>query len=676
MTSYAAPATESVEVADVLRTLRRQWRALVGFLALGVLGALAVVLFAPKRYEGKATVLARPGAGAGGSILGRLGSGGIGDLIGNVAGIGGTRTDFETELQVLKSRELTGRLVDSLQLQFSPRSPRGVDPRRYVAASALRGRFAPRTYQFVRAGDGSYHVRYDDTTYVLRPGQPGQLDVGSLTLASDLPRAFAMKVFDREDAITRVGKRFTITKAGGDVAQIVYSGDDPSSAATAPNVLVGFYLDRRKTTDRGVNARRVDYVTAQMDTTAKQLAATEHALRQYQEKSGVLDAELVGKAQWEGAVEVRRALTDVEVDAAAINQLLAQADKGLLTHRQLAAYPMFLRGSSISPLITQLSEMDAQRQRLLERRTEKDPEVIALDQSIKSTEEQIFAMARSYAAAVNRQRAEMSARLDSMQGSLLALPAAQEKGGRLQRDVMRLTAIYGALQAQLVEARLGAIGEGGELKQLDVAAVPRKPSFPEPWVTMGLGTAGGLVAGIIAALFMGWFGRWLRDPLDVERIAGVAAQRFLPDAPLFLFGKTSARTVLVVPLDGAHTGLVAERLARTATARAVPATVLDLSGGVTGNGNGAGRYVVAGGGPAIEELERDYGMVVVQLPSLSSDVTLAALRESRPVLLVAPTRVDRARLAGALEMLRRMDVPCAGVVIGDGQVTARPRALL
>ena len=676
MPAYAsAPQSDTVDVADVMRTLRRQWRGIVAFLALGVFGALAVVLFAPRRYEGKASVLARPGAGSGGSILGRLGNGGIGELIGNVAGMGGTRTDFETELQVLKSRDLTGRLVDSLKLQFSPRAPRGVAATSYVAASQLQPSFEPRVYVFQRTPNGAYRTEHEGKTYELTPGQPSALDIGTLTLASGpLPPSFGLKVFDREDAITRVGNRLRITKAGGDVAQIVFSGDDSISAAAAPNALVAFYLERRRTVDRGVNQRRVEYVTAQMDSTAALLGATERALRQYQERSGILDAELVGKAQWDGAVQLRKSLTDVEVDAAAINQLLAQANAGTLTHRQLAAYPTFLRGSSISPMITQLGELDAARIKLLERRTEKDPEVIALDQSIAATEDQILSMARSYANAVNKQRAEMAAQLDSLQHSLTALPAAAEQGGRLQRDVLRLTQIYGALQAQLVEARLGAIGEGGEIKPLDLAVAPRKPSFPEPFLTMGIGTAGGLLAGIVAALFLGWFGRWLRDPVEVERLAGVTAQRFQADAPLLLLGKGSARSVLVVPLDGARTGLVAERLARTATARAVSATVLDLSSDSASNGNGQSHYTVSG--PAIEDLERQFGLVIVQLPPLSSEATLAALNEARPVLLVAPNRVDRGRLSSALEMLRRMDVPCAGVVIGDGQITARARALI
>ena len=40
---------DTIDVADVVRTLRRQWRAVIGFLVLGILGAAAVVLFAPRR---------------------------------------------------------------------------------------------------------------------------------------------------------------------------------------------------------------------------------------------------------------------------------------------------------------------------------------------------------------------------------------------------------------------------------------------------------------------------------------------------------------------------------------------------------------------------------------------------------------------------------------------------
>jgi hypothetical protein len=191
-----------------------------------------------------------------------------------------------------------------------------------------------------------------------------------------------------------------------------------------------------------------------------------------------------------------------------------------------------------------------------------------------------------------------------------------------------------------------------------------------------LGTAGGLVAGIIAALFLGWFGRWLRDPVEIERLTGIAAERMQPDAPLLVAGASAQRTVLVIPLDErAQSRIVAERLARTASARSLPVNVLDFTGNGAGSGNG--KLVAADVDIArqIELLEQQHGMLVVQLPALYSDTTVAVLRETRPVVLVAPPGpVDRTRLTAALDTLRRMNIPCAGIVISDA--TGRARTLL
>jgi uncharacterized protein involved in exopolysaccharide biosynthesis len=525
-----------------------------------------VLLFAPRRFEGKATILARPGTGSSASIGGRVP--GLGELMGGLAGLGGGGS-METELQVLRSRALAGKLVDSLQLQFRVRAPTRIPPLALIERSEMPGAFEPKRYEFTRQSSGVYRTIEGDRPVDLTPGKPGALEVGTVTLrAGELPERFVVSVLDREDAITRVSKKLTITKAGGDIARIVYLGDDSVTAAAGANALVKFYLDRRLTTDRGTNQRRVEFVTAQFDSTARELARTERDLRRYQEESKVLDAEVTGQVELEMTANLRRVFTETQVDEGAIKQFLAQADDGRLTSRDLAAYPKFLQGSSVSPLVAQLAVLETQRIGLLERRTERDPEVQALDKSMQAIEASILNMARSYAGAVTRQREQMQQRLDSMQGALLALPAAAERGGRLQRDVKRLTQIFTALEAQLVEARLAAIGEGGDVRQVDFAVPQRAAAFPKAMLTLGLGAAGGLLAGLVAALFLGWFGRWLRDPREIERAVGVVAQRFEPNAPLLMAGAANARTVLVAPLDDrGHVDSVVERLARTARRR-------------------------------------------------------------------------------------------------------------
>jgi Mrp family chromosome partitioning ATPase len=75
----------------------------------------------------------------------------------------------------------------------------------------------------------------------------------------------------------------------------------------------------------------------------------------------------------------------------------------------------------------------------------------------------------------------------------------------------------------------------------------------------------------------------------------------------------------------------------------------------------------------LARLEQEHSLVIARLPGLASDTTAAVLSESRPVILVTPSRrVNRRALVSALDTLRRLEIPCAGVVLSDGE----PRAAL
>jgi len=71
----------------------------------------------------------------------------------------------------------------------------------------------------------------------------------------------------------------------------------------------------------------------------------------------------------------------------------------------------------------------------------------------------------------------------------------------------------------------------------------------------------------------------------------------------------------------------------------------------------------------IARLESENDLVVVKLPTITSDTATAAIGENRPVLLVAPERrFARAQLVDTVQMLKRLEVPCAGVVFnGNGR---------
>lgn len=668
-------SADTIDLADVARSLRRGWRVILTSVAVAGLIVLLLILFGPRRFSGSASVVVKSSAGMGsllsrvaGEVVGGGGSGGGGAggevIAGGVSAVlGGTGSPLETDIQILQSGAVLRAVIDSLNLQVQPRSPSNLPSSAFVREATLPRPFRRLDLRFTRTAAGRYHVSGRGVDTTVAAGGQLVLPVGTLSMNETLPSDFTLRLLDLEDALKRVSSNFGVKKSGGEVLRVSYRAPDSITAAMVPNVALAEFLARKQTSDRGVNAHRAEFLATQLDSVTRELAVAERNLRRFQERSGLLDAEIVGKLELESVSDLRKSLGEVEVEAVALDQLLAQIAAGTMSARQLVGFPAFLKSGGINSLLQQLSALETERTRLLERRLETDPEIVALSRSIADVEGQLIPLAKSYQTSLAKQRAQINAQLAAMDSKLESFPGAAEEGGRLMRDVKRLGTTQTALQTELVQARLNTVTEGGDVRGLDVAIVPKKVVFPEPWLTSGVGLAAGLIVGIVLALVGGSHGRYLEDQYAIERALGVPALRFDARTPLLMSGRSSVRTLLLIPVEPhVETARVAERLAETALSRGESATILDLTAPnpVTQLGNSVGGMIA--------RLEQEHGLVIARLPGLSAESTAAVLSESRPVLLVAPSRrINRRELVGALDTLRRLEVPCAGVVLSDGE---------
>lgn len=657
MNAVARLESDTVDVGDVVSNVRRGWPVILGGIVLGLIVAAAVILFVPARFNATSTVIDHATESVSSSLRTKLTGSIAGAAADLLPGGLGASSPVETDIQVLSSRTLAGEAVDSLDLQVRVRGPRRIAARQLFASASFPGAFKRRSVHFERAANGQFSASTGGNAVAMSPGVAASVAGGTVTLAgTNVPPAFDVYVYDREEAITRFQSHLSIEKAGGEVISVAFSADDSLTAAAVPNLLVRRYLQRRRTSDRGVNQRRVEFLSVEADSVEQALRAAEQALRQQQEASGVVDPVVVGKLELERAGDLRKDAGTLDVERGAIKQMLDQLAQGDLTSRQLAAFPSFLKSQGINDLLSQLSTLETKRLQLLATFTPQDPSVAALTEAIHNIEAQLPPLAREYLASLDRERAIVTKQLDTLSAAIAQLPATGESGLRRQRNVLQLGQINAAVQGQLVEARLAAIGEGGDVRPLDIAEPPRRVSFPQPRWTFPAGAVGGLLLGVIAALFAGSFGRYVSDARTIERQIGVPALTLDPRIPFVLSGFGDARTLLLVPLDqDADTAGVAERLMRTAMSRSLRATVIDFS-----EHDDSTPAML----PNLQTLSSEFELVVVQLPELASDTTVGALRSDRPVMFVASAgRVDRRELSMAVDSLSRLSVPCAGVVL-------------
>ncbi|HEY4215964.1 MAG TPA: Wzz/FepE/Etk N-terminal domain-containing protein [Gemmatimonadaceae bacterium] len=648
---------DSINIAEVASAIRRGWRPLLVSIVLGALAGLAVLLFGPRHFTGTASLVVRsssPGGAA--SVLSKLG---VGEGMAGLA----SSSPLETEVAILSSRALVAQVVDSLELQASVTSPKSIAARNVFSVVHLGGAFPVVRYTAERDSSGTYRVSTGGTSVSVVAGRPIVLPQGTLELRADttLPPRFTFVLADQEDAVTDAVKHLSVSKAtAGEVITIAFQAPDSSTSAAVPNALIANYLVRRHTVDRSTNEYRVAFIGAQLDSVGRQLSLAEDSLRRFEEATGVLDPQVQGKIQLDQAAEIRKGIGDIDVERGAIVELSSQISSGQMQPRQLAAFPTFLKSPAINELIGQLSTVETARTELLEKRLPNDGEVMAMAQSAKDIEGQLTGLASSYKTSLDKQRSALASQLDTISHLLGTFPGAAESSGRLQRQAKELAVTDAALQTQLVESRLAAVAEGGDVRVLDAAHPPRRVAFPRVSTTVGIGAGIGLFVGVILALLTGLMGRYVEDPLVIERTAGVPALQADSGVPLLVAGPQLTKTVLLVPIDGrASTAGVAERLARTAVARAINPTVLDLSGKAA-----ASMALTTDINATIRRLEEAHELVIVRLPGLAADETAAALSPDRSVLLIAsPGRVERRVLLGTMQTLRRLAVPCAGVVL-------------
>lgn len=695
--SSNAGADDTVDLGEVAGALRRGARWIVGGVAVGVAAALAALWLVPAEYEARSTVLVRESSGGAGSALSRLS--GLADL---VPGMGGMGTSLDTEVEILTSRAVIGDAVDSLGLQVMVRTPRSTAPGEIFSALKIDPEIRDAKYSFRREGE-IYRVDGSAARAEVRPGVPYQLPGAVVTLRSgELPEEFEIQLVDRETAIDEVTENLTAAPSG-EVVELGFKAPDRWTAAQLPNLLVERYLERRRTVDRGANQRRYEFLRAHADSLSSELMRAEVALRTEQERSGMLDPELSGRTELERATVIQTQLERVDVEARALEQVLARRTASNGSPRELAAYPTFLQNPAINAILEQMHRLDTERVALLQKRTEEDDEVIALSEGVRNLENQLVSISRDYLNGLTRQRAELQAELQTYSGVLGALPAQAMESLRRQREVRRLSETMMALQTQLVTARLGAIGEGGDVRQIDAAKPPKRASFPSLPIFLVVGIVGGLVLGAGGALGSEYFGSKVRTPAHAQLATGVPALALRPGSPLLLGGLEECRSVLVVAVGKeARAGEIAHSLAHTSSLRGVDVALVDVESAVARLQGGSS---VAALPPGYEEesrveltpldgaegdfpvvrvargveidpgelratlgrLEERLHTVIVALSGAESPLTLALLGGGRPVVLAARIgAADRAELRDAVDTLRRAGMSVAGVILHNG----------
>jgi uncharacterized protein involved in exopolysaccharide biosynthesis len=390
---------------------------------------------------------------------------------------GGSEEELATELALLQSRAVLGAVVDSLSLEVIPRTPNRVPPSAVVDSVRLTGRFKPIKVPIVAGVN-----RFPNATVWAR--QTGEI-----------------KLLDREDAIDEVSDRLSVRKSGGGAVEITYRARDSLNAAHIPNLVAAIYMVRRKTVDRGLNQRRLEFLAAKADSVRGDLRHSADQLADVATRSGAGAApDIAGRAlaEEQGALEAR--LSEIKSSEAAIDSVVGMSGQRGFDARRLAGVPDLLKSPTLNDLISQVAKVETDRTVLLATRPETFPQAVALAHARDSLVGQLVPLAREFRQSLARQHASIDRDLQTLRAQISKLPGQSAAVAKEQAEMTRLAAMNAGMGAQVLSARLAALAEGGDVRVIDDAVSPRRVTFPRPVPTFALCLAGGAVIGLALAL--------------------------------------------------------------------------------------------------------------------------------------------------------------------------------
>ena len=476
MTVEAVPFVIDLRVAAGV--LRRRALIILGGILFGALVAAAILLFVPPRFDGRAMMLIRTSTGLDPTAMVKDKMGALSELMPSSLGLGGgSEEELATELALLQSRAVLGAVVDSLSLEIIPKKPDRVPPSSMVDSVRLTGRFKPVKVPLVAGVN-----RFPNATIWAK--QSGEI-----------------KLMDREDAIDEVAERLSVRKAGGGAVELTYRARDSISAARVPNLVAAIYMVRRKTVDRGLNQRRLEFLAAKADSVRGDLRHSADVLADVAKRAGAgATPEIQGRALAEetGALEAK--LSELKASEAALDSFVNASTQRGFDPRRLAGVPDLLKSPAVNELVSQMAKVETDRTVLLATRPETAPQVVALGRARDSLAGQLMPLATSFRQSLARQRASIEHDLGILHDQISRLPGQAAAVAKEQAEMTRLAAMNAGMGAQVLTARLAALAEGGDVRLIDDAVSPRRVTFPRPLPTIALCLVGGIILGFVIAL--------------------------------------------------------------------------------------------------------------------------------------------------------------------------------
>jgi len=524
-----------VDWGRYLAALRRYKWLILGLTVLGTLGGVFVSRFIDPEYTASAKIWIEPNPGQAGPIRAP-------ELLSEYAW-----SELLSTWVVLDSAALKAKLY----LQTSP------DDSVLFETFNTSGEITPGRFSLdVTADGGQYILRNDQAT--VETGVPGDSIGRALgfewipsaeILAQKRAVSFTVTKPRAVAAAIRTGLNPRIT-GDGSFLDLSFTGNDPRIVAKTLNAVVDQFILVAAEQKRRKLTVQLEALEDQVDIAANDLRQKENALENFRVRTITLPNEGVpvaaGLASTQPTVmtnyfQQRMTLDALQQDRRAIQEALARSATNSATIEAFQAISKVQSSPELSGALQQLAAEEAGLRTDLFVYTEDHRLIRDRKERIRTLRTQtIPQLAQALAGELAIQESAIEEQLGTASRELQQIPTRTITEQRLTREKNSAEVLFQKLQDNYELTKFALASTLPDVRLLDAAVPPQRPSrntAPQIWF---LGLAGSLAAGVLLALVLDRLDRRVRYPDQVTRDLGLTILGAIPAIRKVKVGKRDA----------------------------------------------------------------------------------------------------------------------------------------
>ncbi|WP_245867502.1 GumC family protein [Sporomusa silvacetica] len=335
-----------------------------------------------------------------------------------------------------------------------------------------------------------------------------------------------------------------------EILKIQVQAKSPEEASEVANTLVDTFTNRLTSLVRSEQTVVREFIGQRLQESKLELEKAESLLEAYKRNNKIVAPTEETRAIVERLKDITQLSAQNTVNTAASQAKLSSAQQQLASEKQ-----GFIADS---PLIQQykgkLVDYEVQLVSLLQKYTNKHPEVMATQAAIDETKTKINIevsrivnaeapsmnpihqgllqskiQSEAEIAATAAQKQAIAAIIADNEKELIQLPTKEQGLARVMRDAMVAQEIYVMLAKRHEEARISEVMQPTDVQIIDVAIAPEKPIKPKKLLNIVLAAIVGLFAGTGLAFSLEYMNKTIRTAEDVKQYLNLPVIGSIPD---------------------------------------------------------------------------------------------------------------------------------------------------